>query len=90
MVLRLKIRESKKALPNKYSASSFFFCPKRIEILEEAPTPTSTPKACRNIRIGNVRARPEIAIPPTPCPINIRSTTLYKEFTIDPTIDGNA
>ena len=66
-------------LPSISFADSLSFCPKRIDIRELAPTPTSEPNAAQMFDIGNVTPIAVRAIGPTPCPIHIESTKLYND-----------
>ena len=63
-------------VPRMRSARALSFMPSTMEMREEAPTPTSVPNAWMSVMMGNVSARPEMAIAPAPCPMKIRSTTL--------------
>jgi hypothetical protein len=46
------------------------------------------PKAKERFIKGNVKAKPEMANGPTPCPIKILSIILYKEAAVVPMIAG--
>ncbi len=70
------INVRKKALPRIFRAHRMSFIPSTIEMRVEAPTPTSVPIAATMFINGNVRASPEMAIGPTPCPMKMRSTML--------------
>ena len=70
------IRHSINVLPNTSVAPSISFCPKRIEEIVAPPAEISTQKATTRFISGNVMAKPEIAIAPTPCPIKILSIML--------------
>ncbi|MPM73828.1 hypothetical protein SDC9_120813 [bioreactor metagenome] len=76
------------ALPRIFSAFSWLFSPKVIEIRDAEPAPINKPNAISRIIKGKVSARPDMANGPTPCPINILSTILYKDMTTIPTIEG--
>ncbi len=90
MKTKLRTMVNKNEFPKIFSALSGSFFPKLIEILLDAPAPTSIPNAAIRFITGNVTANPEIANAPTPCPMNMRSTMLYVAFTIVPTIAGSA
>ena len=50
-----------------------------MEIRVDAPTPTIAPNAAPKFMNGKVMASPEMAKGPTPCPMKMLSTILYKE-----------
>jgi hypothetical protein len=56
----------------------------------EAPTPTMAPKAAPKFMNGKVIAKPEMANGPTPCPMKILSTILYKEEAVIAMMAGMA
>ena len=55
----------------------------------DAPTPTAAPNAAERFIKGNVKASPEMAIAPTPCPIKMLSTMLYSEDAVMATMAGS-
>ena len=61
-----------------------------IEVKADAPTPTKAPNAAAKFIKGKVKAKPDIAKAPTPCPMNILSTTLNKLDAICAIIAGVA
>lgn len=67
-----------------------FPCPRRMDVRAAEPAPTIAPKAAVRFIIGIVRARPAIAIGPTPCPMKILSTMLYNDVDTCAMIDGRA
>jgi len=71
-----------------FSASSFFFSPSFMEIREVAPSPINIERAIDMSIIGKVTVNPESAREPTPLPIKILSTTLYRALTSIPIIAG--
>ena len=56
----------------------------------EAPTPTIAPKAAPKFMKGKVMASPEMANGPTPCPMKMLSTMLYKELAVMAIMAGMA
>ena len=56
----------------------------------EAPTPTAAPKAAARFMKGKVRANPEMAMAPTPCPMNMLSTILYSDDAVMAMMAGKA
>ena len=84
VIMKVSIR----ALASIFSARSLSPSPNRMEIRDAAPAPTSMLKADRKFINGKVSANPEMAIGPTPCPMNIRSIMLYSEAIMAPTIAG--
>ena len=60
-------------------ALEVFFCPRNIEEMVAPPTAINVQKAITRFISGNVIASPEIAITPTPRPMNMLSIILYKD-----------
>ena len=79
---------SDRALPRISSAPSLSFCPSRMEIRAPEPNPTNIPTPIKIIMSGNASVTATNPTSPTPCPTKMLSTTLYKAFTIMPTIAG--
>jgi hypothetical protein len=73
-----------KPFPTTRSAMSISFLPMAMETLTPAPMPMSIPKATTMIMMGNTTERPERASAPTPRPIKILSTILYRELAKTP------
>ena len=61
-----------------------------IATKELAPTPTSVPNAAHISINGLATVNPDNAIAPTPCPIKIESTMLYKDMAVMAIIPGVA
>ena len=55
-----------------------------------APTPTMAPRAALRFMKGNVVARPLMASGPTPCPMKMRSTLLYRLLAVMAMMAGRA
>jgi hypothetical protein len=60
------------------------------DINVEAPTPTIAPNAAPKFIKGKVMAKPDIAKGPTPCPMKILSTILYKDEAVIAIMAGMA
>ena len=67
---------SSTTLPRIISAAGLFPCPRRIEVRAADPAPTMAPKAAARFINGIVSARPDMAIGPTPWPMNMLSIML--------------
>ena len=68
----------------------YFFLPRKIESIVAAPAPTRVPKAVDRFISGNVTARPEIAMGPTPWPMYMLSIMLYSDDAVIAIIAGSA
>ena len=64
------------ALLRMRKARCLFPCPSRMEMSDDAPTPTSEPKAAMRFISGMAMARPLMAMAPTPCPMKMLSMML--------------
>ncbi len=56
-----------------------FFCPRKMDDIVAPPTAISVQNAITRFISGNEIASPAIAMAPTPLPMNMLSTILYKE-----------
>ena len=67
---RIRSAERKKvrmnAFPRMFRAHFMSFMPRTMETRDMAPTPMSDPMAVTMVINGNVRAKPDMAIGPTP------------------------
>lgn len=60
------------------------------EMRSAPPTPVSVPIVPNREMYGRVRANPQMAKAPAPCPMNIRSTILQSDKTIIFSMAGQA
>ena len=61
-----------------------------MDRMVDPPIPTSVPNAVERFIRGNVTASPEIAIAPTPCPMNMLSIMLYSDDAVIAMMAGRA
>lgn len=75
-------------LDNTSDALPYSFCPKNMEIMDAPPIPIKVQNAIIKFIKGKVIANPDIAIAPTPRPINMLSTMLYRDIAVMAIIVG--